>query len=111
MIHANSIEAYHDERPKLSERAEAILNVYKRFNRPVTDRQILDAMYPGCGDMNRVRPRVTELIGAGQLVEVGKVKDSVTGKSVRTCRVELVEPDRTIGVAFRQQCELWNEGR
>ena len=34
-------------------------------------------------DMNKVRPRITELVDAGVLREVGTVKDETTGRHVR----------------------------
>jgi hypothetical protein len=38
-----------------------------------------------------VRPRISELIEAGQLLEVGSTKDSVTGKTVRIVGLPLTQ--------------------
>lgn len=80
-VHVNSAQAYHEQRKELSERAAAVLAVYRRAVGPLTDRAVKDAM--GFSDMNAVRPRITELIDAGLLQECGRVKDAVTGKVVR----------------------------
>jgi hypothetical protein len=40
-------------------------------------------MLLGFSDMNSVRPRITELVQAGRLIELKKIKDATTGKSVR----------------------------
>lgn len=80
-VHPNSAQAYHEQRKELSERAAAVLAVYRRTVGSLTDRAVKDAL--GFADMNAVRPRITELIDAGLLQECGRVKDEVTGKSVR----------------------------
>lgn len=69
MIHQHSIEAYHAEGQRLSRRALAILAWLERYGAS-TDREIVCGM--GFSDMNCVRPRVTEAIEAGALVEVGE---------------------------------------
>jgi hypothetical protein len=38
----------------------------------------------GFSDMNSVRPRITELVEEGFLVEGPSVKDALTGRTVRT---------------------------
>lgn len=80
MIHSNSITAYHSERPKLSKRAEAVLAWITR-NGPHTDREVMAGM--GFVEPNSVRPRITELLEAGLLMEVGDVTCPVTRKTVR----------------------------
>lgn len=81
MIHDNSIQAFHEEEPKLSKRAEAIYQWILEHG-PRTDREICREM--GFGqDMNAVRPRCTELLQAGRLMEVCNRKCPVTGKRVR----------------------------
>lgn len=80
-VHPNSAQAYHDSAPELSERAAAVLAVYRRATHPLTDRDVKDAL--GFSDMNAVRPRITELVESGLLRECGRVKDSITGKMVR----------------------------
>ena len=79
-MHANSRKAHREESAKLNGRAAAIL-AYLREHGPATDRQVRDGM--GFADMNAVRPRLTELIGAGLAVECGSVKCECTGKTVR----------------------------
>jgi hypothetical protein len=53
---------------------------------PATDRQIRDGIFGNSGDMNLVRPRVTELIDAGSVIEDGRVKCPTTGMTVRLVR-------------------------
>lgn len=80
-VHHNSVTAYHTEKPKLSKRAEAVLAWITTVG-PRTDREVAYGM--GYGEnLNAVRPRITELLDAGRLIEVGDVKCPVTGKTVR----------------------------
>lgn len=80
-VHQNSIDAYNAEEPKLSKRAEAVL-AWITAQGPRTDRQVAYGM--GFGEnLNAVRPRITELIDAGHLMEVGDVICPVTKKRVR----------------------------
>ncbi|KKL78080.1 hypothetical protein LCGC14_2028470 [marine sediment metagenome] len=82
MIHQNSREAYHEL--DLSKRQKIVYCAFIVASRPMTDRLALIALgYPSGGDMNKVRPRITELIAAGLLEEKGKTQDSVTGRTVR----------------------------
>lgn len=83
-MHVNSLTAYREERPRLSQRAADVLEVVRMFG-PLTDREIVETM--GYRDMNAVRPRVTELIEAGILVEHDSVRCPVTGKTVRRVAV------------------------
>lgn len=80
-MHINSIAAYREEFDKLSQRSKAIYFYLLNAGVARTDRMILGAIF-GEGDMNMVRPRITELLQDGWLVETGSVKD-VTGKTVR----------------------------
>jgi repressor of nif and glnA expression len=86
-MHCHSIKAYHEEHPKLSKRAAEILKFLKDIQHGMTDRQVKDAMYGQNADMNRVRPRITELIEVGLLVQVNQAKDQLTGKTVRVVEV------------------------
>lgn len=89
-IHANSVESYHGELPKLSTRAQAIYEHILEHG-PRTDREVAREM--GFGEnLNAVRPRLTELIDAHRLMEVGNVRCPVTGKTVR--RVDISRPRR-----------------
>lgn len=80
MIHANSLAAYHAERLRLSDRAERVLG-YIANKGPSTDRQVMAGL--GFGEPGAVRPRITELIDLGLLMEVGNTKCAITGKTVR----------------------------
>lgn len=80
-MHDNSIEAYENLKPKLGERAERILRWMESKPTPMTDREVKDQM--GFGDMNEVRPRITELVKHKLLHEVGKRKCPATNKTVR----------------------------
>jgi hypothetical protein len=80
-VHQNSIDAYHAEEDRLSRRARAVLS-WIREQGPRTDRQIAYGM--GFGEnLNAVRPRITELIDAALLMEVGDVICPITKKRVR----------------------------
>lgn len=92
-MHANSLSAYHQERPRLSQRAAEVLDVVRMFG-PLTDRQIAETL--GYRDMNAVRPRCTELIEAGLLVEHDNARCPVTGKTVR--RVAVRRPGEQLGL-------------
>ena len=89
-MHENSLKAHEEELPKLSARAGLILSFVARSPLSVatahglTDRAIMRLL--GFTDPNTVRPRITELVKLGLLEECGKVKDSTTGKTVRTVR-------------------------
>lgn len=91
MIHSHSVLAYHQELPKLSRRALAVLN-WIEYHPKVTDREVMRGL--GFSDMNAVRPRVTELVDAGALVEVGERRCPVTGKTVRVLDLSLDERGR-----------------
>lgn len=80
MIHQHSIAAYHAELPKLSRRALRILD-WLELHPKKTDREIMLGL--GFTDMNSVRPRITEAVESGALVEVGEKRCPVTGKLVR----------------------------
>lgn len=91
MIHTHSIEAYHSEQPKLSRRALRIL-AWIAAHPNVTDREVMAGL--GFSDMNSVRPRITEAVDAGALVEVGEKRCPVTGKTVRIVDLSLDERGR-----------------
>ena len=79
-VHANSRAAYFEAAGMISRRAQMVLD-WVRANGRATDRQIVDGL--GFRDMNACRPRVTELVQMGALVEVGTVTCPVTHKTVR----------------------------
>lgn len=91
MIHEHSIAAYHDELPRLSRRALKIID-WLELHGPATDREVKDGM--GFGDMNSVRPRITEAVELGALVEVSEKRCSLTGKTVRIVALSLDERGR-----------------
>lgn len=86
-MHENSLSAFRAEEAKLSRRAQAVLDWISAHG-PRTDRQVMEGM--GFREPNAVRPRVTELIKAGKLMEVCSVRCPVTGKTVR--KVDLRRP-------------------
>ncbi len=99
-MHVNSLAAYEDGRHEMfSARELAVLGALRRL-KCATDRGVMIAL--GFTDMNSVRPRITELIKDGVLMEDGSVEDHVTGKRVRAIRfrprpqsqVELALEDR-----------------
>lgn len=90
-MHANSLAAYHESGDELSERESAVMGAVRQLG-AATDRQI--KAHLGFTDMNAVRPRVTELLKRGVLVEAGDTQDTVTGKTVRLVRIALREPEQ-----------------
>lgn len=80
MIHENSLSAYRQEADRLSKRAWLVL-AWIDLHGPATDRQVMEGM--GFSEPNAVRPRITELVDAGLLVEKDSVKCRRTGKTVR----------------------------
>lgn len=80
-MHENSLTAYEEERSNLSQRAQQVLEHFTCSTRALTDRQVMVAL--GYTEPNQVRPRITELIQNGYLVEAGKTKCAISGKSVR----------------------------
>lgn len=65
----------------LSRRKAQILRWMQANPQPWTDRQIAARL--GYPDMNCVRPRITELIEQGLLVECDSIRCQVTNKRVR----------------------------
>ena len=90
-MHQNSLAAFRSEEPRLSKRAAAILDWITEAG-PRTDRQVMQGM--GFTDMNSVRPRITEAIDLGTLVEVGEKVCPVTHKTVRIVDLSLDEKMR-----------------
>ena len=86
--HPHSAKALgeHADSGRLSKRCEAILAVLEAAAGRMTDRQIKIIM--GFEDMNSVRPRITEMIRDGILVEVGETVCPVTKMTVRTVIVK-----------------------
>ena len=84
-IHRNSKDALGTV--DKSTRQRDIVDVCKVQRRPLTDRQILYYLKAG-DDLNYVRPRITELIKDGTLMESGKIKCHITERAVRTVILE-----------------------
>jgi hypothetical protein len=85
--HANSIEAFHGL-TDLGDRQRAVLDCYTQAI-PLTDRAVAEQLGR---ELYTIRPRVTELIDAGFLIEVGSMPDSITGRTVRLCaRTALIQ--------------------
>lgn len=87
-VHDHSLESF-DTLTK-SNREELIYRLFKRVNRPLTDREVKDML--GFDDMNSVRPRISEMSKQhdgrpGRLQECGQVRDHKTGKTVRQTRI------------------------
>jgi hypothetical protein len=79
-MHSNSLEAW--KVLKTTERRKKVIEVYEKYGEK-TDREVCKLL--GFTEMNRVRPRITELLDTGVLVEVGRVKCKTTGIRVRVC--------------------------
>ena len=82
MMHANSREAY--QSLDVGRRQAFVMQAYAERG-AMTDRGVCSIL--GFSDMNAVRPRITELVIAGQLIECGKVRDAETNRKVRVCRL------------------------
>lgn len=90
--HANSINAREAIKTDAQRRCEMIINYLVRQG-PSTDRQVLNGLFPGREDMNLVRPRISDLIRVGTLIEHSEVRDPKTGRKVR--RVQLTTEHTT----------------
>lgn len=94
--HRNSRAAYQGARTMRHDRSAIVLGLFQdNPHATFTYRQALDRLYPCSGGLNMVRPRITELVEAGELREIGSVRCSVTGKTVRACAVNTALPDRS----------------
>jgi len=93
-IHPNSIEAYWDLDIPL--RWRAVFEVYIRLHpKNLTDRNVLYHISGSyAGDMNKVRPRITEMVAdeATPLWEKGRTKCRITGKMVRVVGLAEIAP-------------------
>lgn len=87
-VHAHSRKAYLNTVNLRRDRRGIILGLYQDSPaRGFTDREVLERVYPGSGDLNMVRPRITELVDDGELIEDGRMKCPTTGKTVRVTRL------------------------
>jgi hypothetical protein len=93
-MHINSLNTYQEEMARLSKRAKLILSWMlvkdkERINTIHTDREIKEGM--NFSEMNMVRPRITEMIKAGILIEYGSTTCQTTGKTVRLVAIPKAE--------------------
>jgi hypothetical protein len=94
-VHANSRAAYASGRlDHFPRRAREILAIFERATKPLTDREVMIEL--GRSDPNAVRPRITELVEAGVLVELDPVVDLATGKRVRACKIAIAAAQRAL---------------
>jgi hypothetical protein len=85
-VHPNSIASL--EQLDISKRQREVLSVFLGARRPMTDREALALLgYGLSGDVNKVQPRITELLKKGILREADNTKCTYTGRTVRRCEV------------------------
>jgi hypothetical protein len=85
-IHQNSRDSYKDFRgAKQSSYRARIWNLYNDAGKPLTDREIMQTLHEI--DPNNIRPEITRLKQDGLLMEVGKNKCPITGKTVRIATI------------------------
>lgn len=81
MMHPNSEIAFAESFGELGRREKECYAVLTQSMRPLTDRQVMEALR--FSDPNAVRPRLTELCKDLWVREVGWTQDHVSGKRVR----------------------------
>ncbi len=64
----------------LTDKPKRRAEILSALTHPMTARQL--AYKLGYRDLNAVKPRLTELVGANKVKVVGKVKDELTGRTV-----------------------------
>ena len=99
-MHPNSLIAYQEEARKFNDREKMIYGHLTMTHAPITDREVKDYLFGKAGDMNNVRPRITDLIEKKWVIEVDKIRDYVTGKSVR--RVRAISPEERVDLEANQ---------
>ena len=82
-LHVHSLEARDHNQEAHKGRKQLIVECLRLRAKPLTDRQIRDAICGEAADMNAVRPRITELLKEGKLMECGAIEDPVTHEDVR----------------------------
>lgn len=94
-MHVNSLLAYYEGRKEFNKR-EMLLLGWLLMNPGVwTDRQIKTGLE--MGDMNAVRPRISELLERNALEVAGDTVCPVTGKTVRVVRISEGFLNKSIG--------------
>jgi hypothetical protein len=89
-MHINSLlaEPKPDRKSRMYHLIYSVLDVYAR---PMTAREIFKALYgQDEGDLNRVRPRLTEMKNKF-IVECGEIKDYITKQKVSLFRIKRPE--------------------
>lgn len=81
-MHENSLQAYRQTAPARLTRTQVIMQ-WIAGRGPVTDRQVMQGL--GFSDPNKVRPRITELVDLGDLVECGRTRED--GHQVRRVKI------------------------
>jgi hypothetical protein len=90
-IHPNSVLAFWQGRDDLfGKRHQKVIAVLRTHTYAMTDRMVMNA----CGffDPNAVRPRITELVEAGVVVEAGNTECPITHKTVRLVKLAKPKP-------------------
>lgn len=85
-MHGNSLSAYWTGHHEMEARCRQVIEELRRGG-PGTDHELAERI--GLHHRQNVAPRITTLIRMGALVEEGRRKDAVTGK---TCRVVGLAP-------------------
>ena len=82
--HDNSLAAHQriEQSSAITGRRAAIV-AWLRDHGPATDREVAVGLFGSGADLNMVRPRITELLNAWALYEVDRVRDKITGMTVR----------------------------
>lgn len=89
----NRNESFLKIRRELGTKQQLVLDTIKaEFPDGVSARQLAEHLYldgkVSSPDRNQVHPRLNELVAAGLIVVTGKIKDSVTQRSVAWYRLE-----------------------
>jgi hypothetical protein len=92
----------------MSQRAQVIYDHLIYSGAGLTDRAIAQRL--NFGDMNCVRPRITELINAGWIEECGNVRCVITGKQVRMVRA-LTAAQRAARQQLHMQLQLFQDNQ
>lgn len=87
--HENSMIAFEETVKERDARRKAVLSVYQSSNNPLTDRDVMVSL--GFNDPNATRPRITELVADGILIECGKIRDRLTKRLVRLTKIRQPE--------------------
>ena len=78
----HSLDAKDNNQEAHKNRKGLILDCLRLRNKGMTARQILEDLFPGREDMNLVRPRISDLLREGKLMELGEAFDHRTGETV-----------------------------